>query len=334
MRFFSDNAAPVHPAVFAAMAAHDTLDTAYDGDALSRGLDARFSDLFETEVRALWVPSGTAANCLALAAMCPPFGGVVCHRDSHIQNDECGAPEFYTHGAKLMIGEGAGAKLTPDSIRAVIDIIANDVHRVQPHAISITNATEYGMVYTPAEVAAIGELARERGLGLHMDGARFANAVAHLGCSPADLTWRAGVDALSFGFIKNGGMTAEALIFFKPGLAADTLRRRKRAGLLLSKGRYLAAQIVALLEDDLWIANGAAANAAARLLADAGRARLVYPAEANEVFLRVTTEEAASLRALGFDFYDWAPGEIRLVTSWNHGAEQVSPLAEAIAALP
>ncbi|MDF0487811.1 beta-eliminating lyase-related protein [Sphingomonas sp. H39-1-10] len=334
MRFFSDNAAPVHPAVFAAMAAHDTLDTAYDGDALSRSLDARFSDLFETEVRALWVPSGTAANCLALAALCPPFGGVVCHRDSHIQNDECGAPEFYTHGAKLMIGEGDGAKLTPDSIRGVIDIIADDVHRVQPHAISITNATEYGMVYTPAEVAAIGELARARGLGLHMDGARFANAVAHLGCSPADLTWRAGVDALSFGFIKNGGMTAEALIFFKPGLAADTLRRRKRAGLLLSKGRYLAAQIVALLEDDRWIANGAAANAAARLLADAGGARLVYPVEANEVFLRVTPEEAAGLRALGFDFYDWAPGEIRLVTSWNHGAEQVRPLAEAIAALP
>ncbi|AOH83248.1 threonine aldolase [Sphingomonas panacis] len=334
MRFFSDNAAPVHPAVFAAMAAHNMLDTAYDGDALSRSLDGRFSALFETEVRALWVPSGTAANCLALAALCPPFGGVVCHRDAHIQNDECGAPEFYTHGAKLMIGEGVGAKLTPDSIRAVIDIIADDVHRVQPHAISITNATEYGMVYTPAEVTAIGALARARGLALHMDGARFANAVAHLGCAPADLTWRAGVDALSFGFIKNGGMTAEALIFFKPELAADTLRRRKRAGLLLSKGRYLAAQIIALLEDDRWIANGAAANAAARLLADAGSARLVYPVEANEVFLRVTPEEAAGLRALGFDFYDWAPGEIRLVTSWNHTAEQVRPLAEAIAALP
>ena len=333
MRFFSDNAAPVHPAVFAAMAEHNMLDTAYDGDALSRSLDARFSALFETEVRALWVPSGTAANCLALAALCPPFGGVVCHRDSHIQNDECGAPEFYTHGAKLMIGDGAGAKLTPNSIRAVIDIIANDVHRVQPHAISITNATEYGMVYTPAEVAAIGALARERGLALHMDGARFANAVAHLGCSPADLTWRAGVDALSFGFIKNGGMTAEALIFFKLDLAADTLRRRKRAGLLLSKGRYLAAQIVALLEDDLWIANGAAANAAARLLADAGGARLVYPVEANEVFLRVAPEEATGLRALGFDFYDWAPGEIRLVTSWNHSLEDVRPLAEVIAAL-
>lgn len=333
MRFFSDNAAPVHPAVFAAMAANDTLDTAYDGDALSKSLDARFSDLFETAVTALWVPSGTAANCLALAALCPPFGGVVCHRDAHIQNDECGAPEFYTHGAKLMIGEGAGAKLTPDGIRAVIDIVANDVHRVQPHAISITNATEYGMVYTPAEVRAIGDLARTRGLGFHMDGARFANAVAHLGCSPADLTWRSGVDALSFGFIKNGGMTAEALIFFKQGLAADTLRRRKRAGLLLSKGRYLAAQIVALLEEDRWIANAAAANAAARAIGDAAGGRALYPVQANEVFLRVTPAEAAALRARGFDFYDWAPGEIRLVTSWNHTIEQVGPLAAAIAAL-
>jgi threonine aldolase len=319
--------------VFDAMAANNALDTAYDGDALSKSLDGRFSDLFETPVKALWVPSGTAANCLALAALCPPFGGVVCHRDAHIQNDECGAPEFYTHGAKLMIGEGDGAKLTPDSIRAVTDIIANDVHRVQPHAISITNATEYGMVYSPAEVAAIGDLARERGLGFHMDGARFANAVATLGCSPADLTWRAGVDALSFGFIKNGGMTAEVLIFFKPDLAADTLRRRKRAGLLLSKGRYLAAQIVALLDNDLWIANGTAANAAARLLADAAGTRLAYPTKANEVFLRVSPEEAASLRALGFDFYDWAPGEIRLVTSWNHTLAEVRPLAEAIAAL-
>ena len=243
MRFFSDNAAPVHPAVLAALGDANVLDTAYDGDGWSKQLDARFSELFETPVRALWVPSGTAANCLALAALCPPHGAIVCHRDAHIQNDECGAPEFYTHGAKLLLAEGAGAKLTPDTIAAVLDATRNDVHQVQPHAISITNATEYGLVYTPNDVAAIGHLAKERGLALHMDGARFANAVAHLGCAPADVTWRAGVDALSFGFVKNGGMSAEALIFFKPELAAATLYRRKRAGLLLSKGRYLAAQI-------------------------------------------------------------------------------------------
>ncbi|MEN2787079.1 threonine aldolase family protein [Sphingomonas qilianensis] len=333
MRFFSDNAAPVHPAVLAALGNANTLDTAYDGDALSKSLDARFSELFETEVTALWVPSGTAANCLALAALCPPYGGVVCHRDAHIQNDECGAPEFYTHGAKLMLAEGEGAKLTPATITTLLDSIANDVHRVQPHALSITNATEYGRVYAPAEVAAIGELAKTRGLGLHMDGARFANAVAHLGCSPADVTWRAGVDALSFGFIKNGGMSAEALIFFKRDLAAATLMRRKRAGLLLSKGRYLAAQLLAMLDGDLWLETARAANTGAALLAGAAGERLLHPVEANEVFLRATADEAARLRAKGFDFYDWADGEIRLVTSWDQQPEHILPLADAIATL-
>ncbi|MFZ5748244.1 MAG: threonine aldolase family protein [Pseudomonadota bacterium] len=333
MRFFSDNAAPVCPQVMEALGAANTLDTAYDGDGWSKQLDARFSALFETPVRALWVPSGTAANALALAALCPPHGSVLCHRDAHIQNDECGAPEFYTHGAKLMLVDGDGAKVTPAALADALALIRDDVHQVQPHAISITNATEYGRVYSPAEVAAIGDLARSRGLGLHMDGARFANAVAHLGCAPADVTWRAGVDVLSFGFVKNGGMSAEALVFFRPGLADATLYRRKRAGLLLSKGRYLAAQLLAMLDGDLWLANGRAANAGARLLGDAAPGRLVHPVEANEVFLRVSAQEAASLRALGFDFYDWAPGEIRLVTSWDQREEAIRPLADAIAAL-
>jgi len=333
MRFFSDNAAPVHPAVLAALGAANSLDTAYDGDAWSKQLDGRFSDLFDTPVKALWVPSGTSANCLALAALCPPHGAVVCHRDAHIQNDECGAPEFYTHGAKLLLGEGEGAKLTPETIGAVLAATRDDVHQVQPHAISITNATEYGLVYTPTEVAAIGALAKSRGLGLHMDGARFANAVVHGGASLADMTWRAGVDALSFGFVKNGGMNAECLIFFKPEFAAATLYRRKRAGLLLSKGRYLAAQILALLDDDLWLANARAANDGATLLARAAGERLVHPVEANEVFLRASPDEAAKLRALGFDFYDWAPGEVRLVISWDQQAEAIRPLADAIAAL-
>ncbi len=333
MRFFSDNAAPVHPAVFAALAEADALDTAYDGDRWSKRLDGRLSELFETPVRALWVPTGTAANCLALAALCPPHGGVICHRDAHIQNDEGGAPEFYTHGAKLMLAEGEGAKLTPADIAAVADAIPNDVHRVQPHAVSITNATEYGLVYRPDEVAAIGDLCRARGWRLHMDGARFANAVAAAGCTPAEVTWRAGVDVLSFGFVKNGGMDAEALVFFDTGLADATLRRRKRAGLLLSKGRYLAAQILAMVEDDVWLANGRAANAGAALLADAAGARLVHPVAANEVFLRVSATEAAGLRAQGFDFYDWGPGEARLVVSWNQREADIRPLAEAIGAL-
>lgn len=333
MRFFSDNAAPACPAVMDAIVAANRLDTAYDGDEWSRQLDARFSDLFETEVAALWIATGTAANSLALAALCPPHGAVVCHREAHIQVDECGAPIFFTHGATLLLGEGDGAKLTPDAVRAVIDPIRNDVHQTQPHALSITNATEYGRVYTPAEVAELGDLAKERRLGFHMDGARFANAVAHLGCSPADLTWRAGVDVLSFGFVKNGGMSAEALIFFKRELVDATRYRRKRSGHLFSKGRYLAAQILAMLEGDLWLDNARAANAGATLLGDAAGDRLIHAVEANEVFLRVSPQEAAGLRALGFDFYDWGAGEARLVTSWDQRAEDIKPLADAIAAL-
>jgi threonine aldolase len=333
MRFFSDNAAAACPEVMAALAGANRLDTAYDGDAWSARLDRAFSELFETEAAALWVSTGTAANALALAALCPPFGSIVCHRDAHIHNDECGAPEFYTNGAKLLVGEGEGAKLTSETVAAVLAGVRGDVHQAQPAALSITNATEYGLVYSPDEVAALGALCRERGLGFHVDGARFANAVASLGCAPADLTWRAGVDALSFGFVKNGGLSAEALILFRPELRAATLYRRKRAGHLLSKGRYLAAQILALLEGETWLRNGRAANAAASRLAAAAGDRLVLPAKANEVFLRVSAAEAQALRDQGFDFYDWGPGEARLVTAWDSDPETVEALAAAIAAL-
>lgn len=166
MRFFSDNAASAHPAVIEAMQRAAAVDTAYDGDALTRSLDGAFSELFETSVRAMWVPSGTAANALALACLCPPYRGILCHEDAHIQNDEAGAPEFYTHGAKLLLAGGPGAKLSPDTVTARLDAIANDVHRVQPAAISITNATEYGASYSADEVAAIGAVARARGLRL------------------------------------------------------------------------------------------------------------------------------------------------------------------------
>lgn len=333
MRFFSDNAAAACPEVLAALAEANRLDTAYDGDAWSQRLDAAFSDLFECAVSALWISTGTAANGLALAALCPPHGAIICHRDAHIQNDECGAPEFYTHGAKLLLGDGQGAKLKPDRIAAMLARVRDDVHQVQPHAISITNATEYGLVYAPDEVAALGDLARSHGLGLHMDGARFANAVARLGCTPAELTWRAGVDALSFGFVKNGGMSAEALIFFKPELAKATFYRRKRAGHLLSKGRFLAAQILAMLDGDVWLRNARAANASAERIAAAAEDRLVLPVDANEIFVRLSADEAAALRAKGFDFYDWGPGEARLVTSWDSDPQAVDALAAAIGAL-
>ncbi len=333
MRFFSDNAAPAHPAVIEAIAKSNRMDTAYDGDEYSGRLDHAFSDLFEREVRVLWVTTGTAANCLALAALCPPFGGIVCHQDAHIENDEAGAPGFYTQGAKLMLVGGEGAKVTPDAVAAACDGVRKDVHQVQPKALSITNATEYGLVYRAAEVGSLGELARSRGLGFHMDGARFANAVVTTGDSPADATWRAGVDALSFGFVKNGGLNAEALILFRTELADEIAVRRKRAGHLLSKGRMLAAQILAMLENDLWLDNARAANAAAQRIAAAASHRLVYPVEANEIFLKVSPPEAAALRSQGFDFYDWASGEIRLVTSWDQSGEPVDRLAAAIASL-
>jgi threonine aldolase len=333
MRFFSDNAAAAHPRVIEAIAASNRIDTAYDGDAWSKRLDSAFSDLFETEVRALWVTTGTAANCLALAALCPPYRAILCHKDAHIEVDEAGAPAFFSGGAKLVLLDGPGAKVTADAVAAACDRIRPDVHQVQPAAISITNATEYGLVYRAPEVAAIGALAKKRGLGLHMDGARLANAIATTAESLADVTWRAGVDTLSFGFIKNGGLSAECLILLRTELADEIAVRRKRAGHLASKGRMLAAQILALLEDDLWLHNASAANAAAQTLAKEAPARLSYPVEANEVFLKVSEAEAAHLRGLGFDFYDWGPGEIRLVTSWDQQREEVERLASAIAAL-
>jgi len=342
MKFFSDNAATVHPNVWAAMHAADAPDAGYDGDALSRRLDHAFSELFGKRATALWVATGTAANCLALSAMVPPWGGVVCHREAHIETDEGGAPGFYTHGAKLILAEGDAARLTPDTIAAALAPIRAGVHQVQPHAISITQASEYGRVYTPEEVTAIGDFAKSRDLWLHMDGARFGNAVAHLGCHPAAVTVDAGVDALSFGFVKNGGMGAEAIVLFESAQSDELIesvhRMRKRAGHLQSKGRYLAAQILALLENDLWLDNARAANAAASEIATAAGDRLIHPVEADEVFLIVSPAESAALRGAGFDFYDWnapagQPGAARLVTSWNSDPAHVAGLARALSAL-
>jgi threonine aldolase len=333
MRFFSDNAAAVCPQVLDALAAVNRVDTAYDGDEWSQRLDGAFSDLFGKQVRALWVTTGTAANCLGLATLCPPHGAILCHEMAHIEVDEAGAPGFFTHGAKLTLLPGYGAKVSPEIVEEACVRVRDDVHQVQPAALSITNATEYGLSYRPDEVTALGEVAKRRGLGFHMDGARFANAIAFTGADPADVTWRAGVDVMSFGFVKNGGMSAEALIFFDPAKADVVPRLRKRAGHLLSKGRYLAAQILAMLQDELWLTNARAANAAAAALAQAAGDRLIYSVEANELFVRMTTEEAASLMAQGFDFYDWGPGEVRLVTSWDQDMKAVEQLAAAIEAL-
>jgi threonine aldolase len=333
MRFFSDNAALVHPKVMQAIAGANVVDTAYDGDALSQRLDAAFSDIFGHDVAVLWVATGTAANCLALGSLVQPHQGIICHRDAHIEVDECGAPGFYTAGAKLMLVDGEGAKVAPGAVTALLGSIRDDVHQVQAAALSITNATEYGLVYSPDDVAELGTLCKSHDLGLHMDGARFANAVASLGCHPADVTVRSGVDALSFGFAKNGGMGAEALIYFDPALADAARYRRKRAGHLQSKGRFLAAQLLAMLDGDLWLNNARAANDAAQIIAGAAPERLMHEVQANEIFIRLSATEAAALRTRGFDFYDWGEGAARIVTSWNHTAHDVAPLAKAIAAL-
>jgi threonine aldolase len=332
-RYFSDNAAAVHPKVMEAMMAANQVDTAYDGDAISRSLDAAFSDVFETDCEVVWVSTGTAANSIILAHFVRPWQAVLCHEEAHIEVDECGAPAFYAGGAKLMTVSGAGAKISAGALKAKLAGIRQDVHQIQPAAVSITNASEYGQSWSPDEVAAISDIAREHGLKLHMDGARFANAVAHQGCAPADVTWRAGVDALSFGFTKNGAMAAEAMVFFGGSGGAGVRELKKRGGHLLSKGRFMAAQIQAMLTDDLWLNNAQAANRGAACIAKAAGDRLLYPAEANEIFLRLTAAEAAGLRAQGFDFYDWGQGLARLVTSWDQDESAVAELAAAIATL-
>ncbi|MHA6332495.1 threonine aldolase family protein [Qipengyuania sp. CAU 1752] len=331
MRFLSDNAASVHPRVWEAMRAADSGDTPYDGDVLSQQLDEAFGALFGREVAVLWVATGTAANCLALASMVPPHGGVVCHREAHIEMDEAGAPGFYLHGAKLMLAEGKGAKLDPAAISEVIDPIRDDVHQVQPHAISITQASEYGHAYRPDEITAIAALANERNLGLHVDGARFANAVAFLDCTPASAVGPA--QALSFGCVKNGAMNAEAIVFFAPELADVVRYRRKRAGHLQSKGRFLAAQLLAMLDGDLWLENARAANAAAQAIVGEASDRLMHPVEANEVFMRLTPAERETLRQLGYEFYDWGADAARFVASWDSDQDAARTLGRTIANL-
>lgn len=332
-RLFSDNAATVHPKVMEALARANQVDTAYDGDGLSQALDAAFSDLFETACEVVWVATGTAANSIALAHFVRPWQAIVCHDEAHIEVDECGAPGFYSGGAKLILVAGAGAKMAPAALEARLSSIRNDVHQVQPAAVSITNASEYGLSWRPEEVAEVAAIAKARGLKLHMDGARFANAIDHVGCAPADVTWRAGVDALSFGFTKNGAMMAEALVFFGGSGGAGVRELKKRGGHLLSKGRFVAAQILAMLKDDLWLTNARAANAGAAALAAACGQRLLHPVEANELFVRLTADEASRLRGAGFDFYDWGEGQARLVVSWDQDVADLERLAAAITAL-
>ncbi|MFM8518015.1 MAG: threonine aldolase family protein [Nevskiaceae bacterium] len=335
--FKSDNTAPVAPQSLEALgAANSGFARGYGDDELSAQLDARFSTLFERSVRVFPVTTGTAANALSLATLVPPYGAVLTHSEGHIVRDECGAPEFMSGGARLMLIEGIGAKFTAAALQAVLDANPTSVHTVQPRALSITQATELGTVYRPAELAELCGLARARGLAVHMDGARFANAVSSLGCSPAEITWRAGVDVLSFGATKNGAMAAEAVVFFKPELIADFEFRRKRAAHLISKMRYISAQLLAYLQDDLWLTLAAHANRLAARVGHAAGTALLHPVEANEIFARIGEPSAAQLRGAGFEVYDGGAsgsGEVRFVVSWNQTEEDVEALCSALRAL-
>lgn len=335
MNFASDNSYGAWPEIIAAVgAAAAGAVPSYGDDALTAKVRARLCELFERELAVFPVISGTAANALALATLVPPHGAIFCHEESHIAVDECGAPEFFTHGAKLVTLEGDDAKLVPETLEhALFHFQKGFVHHVQPAALSITQSTELGTVYKPGEIAALSALAHANGMKVHMDGARFANALAHLECTPAEVTWRAGVDAMSFGATKNGALGAEAVIFFDPAEARDFEYRRKKAGHLLSKMRFVSAQLDAYLEGARWLEHAARANALAQKLTQGlGRvadAELAHPVEANAVFVWLPDATVARLRAEGAAFYDWAPPEggrtlVRLVASFVTPEEDVA----------
>lgn len=341
MNFASDNTAPVVPEVMAAIEAVNRGPAAsYGADAQTGRLQALASEVFETELAIFPVATGTAANGLALASVAPPYGAVFCHETAHILLEECGAPEFYTGGAKLIGLPGTQGKLAPDGLEAAIALAtASGVHHAKPAAVSLTQATEWGTVYRPDEIRALADRARAHGLRVHMDGARLANATARLGVRPADLTWRAGVDVLSLGLTKNGAMAAEAVIVFDPALAEGLAERRKRAGHLLSKMRFLSTQIGAMLEDGRWLRHAARANAMADRLAAGLGLRLVQPVEANELFVAMPQALIDALGREGFVFHDWInpPGEngpvVRLVTSFATRPEEVDAFVAAVARL-
>ena len=325
MNFASDNTSGISPEILAALAAaNEGTVGSYGADPITARLEAKLADLFEHEVSVFPVATGTAANALALAAVTPPWGAVLCHPLAHIICDEANAPEFYTGGAKLVAVPGIDGKLAAADLAALLPGELGNVHSAQPAAISLTQATECGTAYRPSEIAEIATLAHRHGLAVHMDGARFANALVHLDVSPADLTWRSGVDVLSFGATKNGALGAEAIVFFDSARAKELPFRRKRAGHLFSKMRFLSAQLDAYVTDDLWRRNARHANLAAARLAEGLAAlpgvRLRHPVEANELFVELPEAVISGLFEAGAKFYRWQGATstcVRLVTAWN-----------------
>jgi threonine aldolase len=339
--FSSDNVTQVAPEIMAAIleANHGTAH-GYGNDPWTEKLTACARDVFECDLAIYPVANGTAANALALAELAAPHCGIYCHEGAHIQRDECGAPELFTGGAKLLAVPTADGRIAPQNLVAMQEAAAvRGVHCVKPAAISISQATEWGTVYTPDQARALAEFGRVHELCLHMDGARFANAVAHLRCTAAEASWKAGVDVLSFGATKNGAMGAEAVIFFNPERAGAFEYRRKRGAQLLSKMRFVSAQLVASLQDGLWLRHGRHANAMASRLACGLQGlpgvRLIHEVQANELFVSMPEAVVEALLEKGYGFYRWPaqPGTetriIRLVTAWNTREADVDGLLAA-----
>jgi threonine aldolase len=351
MNFASDNTAGIAPKILDAMVrASEGFALGYGNDETTKRVERRVAELFEHEASVFLVPTGTAANAIALAQLAPPWGAVFCHAESHIVTDEAGAPEFFGGGLKLVELAGEGGRIAPDTLRAALArYTGHRPHEILPSALSLTQPTEAGTIYRPEDIRRLADIAHERGLAVHMDGARFANALVRLGVTPAELTWKAGVDVVSFGATKGGAMAAEAIIFFDPQRAREMPERRKRGGHLLSKHRFVAAQMDAFLAGDHWLdlarhANGLADRLASRLAA-AG-VRPVWPVDANLVFVVLPKVADARLRAAGASYYarqseSLPPGMtigadrmlVRLVTSFATSEDEVDRFADLVRTL-
>lgn len=335
-QFASDNYAGICPEAWAAMArANDGSCVAYGDDEWTARAANAFRDLFESDCEVFFVFNGTAANSLALASLCQSYHSVICAASAHVETDECGAPEFFSNGSKLLVAPSSSTKLTPQTIRALATS-RSDIHFPKARVVTLTQPTETGLVYSLDEIAAISALCRELGLKLHMDGARFAHACASLGCTPAEMTWKSGVDVLCFGGTKNGMAVGEAVIFFDHALAADFDYRCKQAGQLASKMRFLSAPWVGLLESGAWLANARHGNGCAARLANAlsgcPGVELLFPVEANSVFLKAPEPVLEALRQRGWRFYTFIGGGARFMFAWDARPDRVDELAADIRA--
>jgi threonine aldolase len=332
-QFASDNYSGLCPeALEYLMQANQGYEPAYGEDRWTRKACDMFREIFETDCEVYFVFNGTAANSLALSSLCRPYNSIVCHELAHMETDECGAPEFFTNGAKILVGGGADGKLEPETVERIATR-RSDIHYPKPSALSLTQATELGTVYTADELGAVCETGRKHGMRVHMDGARFANALVSLGESPKDLTWRCGVDVLCLGGTKNGLAVGDAVIFFDRTLAADFDYRCKQAGQLASKMRFLAAPWVGLLRNDVWLRNASRANRCAALLEERVRdlpgVRIMFPRQANSLFLDLPRDAVTAMRRRGWRFYTFiGAGGVRLMCSWCCEEEAAEELAE------